>query len=55
VQLNISSNYERETLTHTFAGLCGAEVTQIITSPITYASHDLAEDLEWDIESGWIS
>jgi hypothetical protein len=42
-------------LTHTSADVCGAEVMQAHTSPITHASQTRTEPLVWDEETGWIS
>jgi WD40 repeat protein len=42
-------------LTHTFADVCGAEVMQAHTSPITHGLHTRTEPLIWDERTGWIS
>jgi WD40 repeat protein len=42
-------------LTHTSADVCGAEVMQARTSPITHALHTRTETLVWDEQTGWIS
>jgi WD40 repeat protein len=42
-------------LIHTSADVCGAEVMQAHTSPITHALHTRIEILKWDHQTGWIS